>query len=613
MSNFGDILQEYFVRSYRQNSKIRAEKLRNITNRTQAEEYVAQLREKVKRTFQFPAEKCPLAPRITAVHQYDGFTVENIIIDSRPGFPVTMNLFLPPEIKGKIPATLILCGHSSEGKACTNYYYTAQTIARNGGAALVIDPIHQGERLQCKPEDDPGLCNLHNRFNSKLKAVGDHFGNWRIYDAIRGLDYLLTRPEIDPARVGVTGNSGGGTLTTLVNACENRFAAAAPSCYITRWVRNVENELPVDGEQVPPGFAADGGEMADLLLAAAPRPILILGQMDDFFDIRGTREVYQEVRRIYELLGYGDRVELFVGPCGHGLSIHNRNAVYAFYAKHLGTAPAEETESFTIPKQELLCFEDGLAKGRNIMEFIADAAQQAAANRPVLSDDELKKVLAGLLDIGEVKLPFYRQLRPVNNGEGMYNRYGIETEENILVTLKQVSDNQHFHLPQSKSAELYLPHQDAGEELKDRKVPENSQLYGLDYRGVGESMPNGCDQWKLLNFFSEYHFDYHFDSIEWLMGKSYLGGRVRDVLSTIELLWQNGTTDITLTASGIGAVPAVFAAFLSKRPVKLRLNGKVPTYLEHSTESKFVLPQSMVPEGILHITDLDDIVKRLEK
>jgi hypothetical protein len=97
------------------------------------------------------------------------------------------------------------------------------------------------------------------------------------------------------------------------------------------------------------------------------------------------------------------------------------------------------------------------------------------------------------------------------------------------------------------------------------------------------------------------------------MGKSYLGGRVRDVLSTIELLWQNGTTDITLTASGIGAVPAVFAAFLSKRPVKLRLNGKVPTYLEHSTESKFVLPQSMVPEGILHITDLDDIVKRLEK
>ena len=613
MSNFGDVLQEYFVDKYRKNNKLRAEKLRNITTREQAEKYVAQLRQKVKRTFKFPAEKCPLNPRIAAVHKYNGFSVENIIIDSRPGFPVTMNLYLPEKREGKIPATLVLCGHSSDGKGCNNYYYAAQTVARNGGAALVIDPIHQGERLQYSKEEDPGLCNLHNRFNSKQKAYGDNFGNWRVYDAVRALDYLLTRPEIDADRIGVTGNSGGGTLTTLVNAVEDRFAAAAPSCYITRWVRNVENELPVDAEQIPPGFAADGGEMADLLLAAAPRPILILGQMDDFFDVRGTREVFQEVRRIYELLGHGDRAEIFVGPCGHGLSIHNRNAIYGFYAKHLGTAPAEENESTEIPREELFCFPNGQVQGKTISEFIAEEARQAAANRPRLSDDELKTALAGLLEIGETKLPFYRQLRPKKSGELMFNRYGIESEKGILVTLKQVDTAQHFHLQKSKSAELYLPHQDAGEELAGRTVPENTLLYGLDYRGVGECMPNGCDQWNSLNFFSEYHFDYHFDSLEWLMGKSYLGGRVRDVLSAIELLWQNGTTDITLTASGIGMVPAIFAAFLSRRPVKLALDEKVPTYLEHCCERKFVLPQSMVPAGILHITDLDDLVNRLVK
>ena len=304
MAIFGDIIQEHFVREFRRNSKLRAQKLNCITTRDQAEQYIAELKEKVRKTFQFPAVKCPLNPRVTGREQFDGFILEKIVIDSRPAFPVTMNLYLPEKIDGKIPA-------------------------------LIIDPIHQGERLQCTPDKDSGLCNMHNRFNRKLKSMGDNFCNWRIYDAIRGLDYLLTRPEIDPDRIGVAGNSGGGTMTTLVNACEERFAAAAPSCYITRWQRNVENELPVDAEQIPPAFAANGGEMADLLLAAAPRPLLILGQKDDFFDIRGTSEVYQEVRRIYELLGYADRVRFFAGPCGHGLSIHNRNEIYKFYAEYL--------------------------------------------------------------------------------------------------------------------------------------------------------------------------------------------------------------------------------------------------------------------------------------
>lgn len=77
-------------------------------------------------------------------------------------------------------------------------------------------------------------------------------GAWRAWDAVRGLDYLLSRPEVDTTRVGLTGNSGGGTMTTFVNALEDRLTMAAPSCYITTWVHNVENELPADSEQMPP-------------------------------------------------------------------------------------------------------------------------------------------------------------------------------------------------------------------------------------------------------------------------------------------------------------------------------------------------------------------------
>ena len=615
MAIFGSMLQEHFVNLYRQNSAVRSAKLRDITTRSQAEEYVKQLQAKVRKTFQFPSDKCPLNPRITGKVVHPGYVIEKIIIDSRPGFPMTMNLYLPEKFEGKIPANLILSGHSPEGKFASYNYQVAQTIALHGGAALVIDPAQQGERHQYKKETAPALCPAHNHFNRKLKAIGDNFANWRVYDAIRAVDYLLTRPEINSERIAVSGLSGGGTLTALLNAVDSRLCAAAPACYITRWVRNVENELPVDGEQILPGFAADGGDMADLLLAAAPRPVLIIGQQDDFFDIRGTREVYQEVRDFYELLGCADRVRLFVGPFNHSLCPGGRNAIYDFYAKYLDLKAGTEPELPEVTQEETFCLEDGTVYNkpfnRTIHKLIAEQARETAANRPALSDEELKQKLRKLLGLGEITVPYYRQLRPRSNGEKMFNRYGVETGEDILVVLKSVEKDQHFHLQKSDAVEIYIPHQDSETELANREIDDSCMLYGLDYRGIGETMPNGCDQWEHLNFFSEYHFDYHCDSLDWLMGNSMLGGRVYDILSVIELFRQNGTKDITLSASGIGMVPAIFAAFLCEHPVKLVLQDKLTTYLENSCAVNDTLPQSMIPEGILKLTDLDDIMNRL--
>ena len=616
MSNFGNMLQEHFVTAFRENSAVRTERLRKITTRQQAEEYVAGLREKVRRTYSFPAEKCPLRPRISTVRNYPGFSVENIIIDSRPDFPVTMSLFLPEKFSGKLPVMIVLCGHAESGKGYEPYYTLARTMALNGGAGLIVDPIHQGERVQYPPEEDPWLCNLHNRFNCKLKACNDNFGNWRVYDVIRCLDYLFTRQEIDPEKIGVSGTSGGGTLTTLAAACDERISLLTPSSYITRWRINVENELPIDGEQIPPGFAADGGEMSDLLLAAAPTPVLIHGQEDDFFDIRGTREAYEEIRYIYELLGYGDRVKLFIAPGSHGLYRDSRNAITEFYAEHFGISPAPEKDLPALPQEELFCIPDGTMLDKTsykfVMDLIEDNARKIASERPVLSDEELKQKLRKLLQIDTVSLPSYRQLRPSRAGDKFFNRYALEVEKDILVTLKSVDTQMHYSIQPVPAAELYIPHQDTASELKDRNLSPERLLYGLDYRGVGESMPESCDQWEELNFFSEYHFDYHYDSLYWLLGKSMTGKRVKDILSAIELLYCNGTTDILLSASGIGMIPAIFAAFLSGHPVKLKLFDKVTTYLDNCLSCKALLPQSMVPEGILTITDLDDILNRLD-
>ncbi|UKI29740.1 MAG: acetylxylan esterase [Lentisphaeria bacterium] len=308
MSKFGNVVQEFYVERFHANMAERAGRLRGVTEPGQARAYIDDARRRVRKSFQLPEHSGEPAARITGRLRGNGFTVEKLLYESRPGLLVSANYYLPEKISGRHPAVLFLCGHSGTGKAGDTYQMAAQALALCGFAVLIPDPVGQGERGQF--HGIPGAEALsrnctheHNMYGKQLLLTGEFFGTWRVFDAVRALDWLLARPEVDATRVGVTGNSGGGTLTTYVNALDDRITMAAPCCYITRWWRHVENELPVDAEQTPPGLAAAGGEMADMLFAAAPRPLLICGQRDDFFDPRGTLECYDELRRVYRILG----------------------------------------------------------------------------------------------------------------------------------------------------------------------------------------------------------------------------------------------------------------------------------------------------------------------
>ncbi len=141
---------------------------------------------------------------------------------------------------------------------------------------LIIDPISQGERIQFRAADLrrasrcprggctrrrrrslPGLCDGHNLMGNQLALLGDFFGSWRVWDAIRAVDYLVSRPDVDPGRIGVTGNSGGGTLSAYLTALEPRLSMAAPGCFICSYGANLENENPTDAEQNPPGILGE--------------------------------------------------------------------------------------------------------------------------------------------------------------------------------------------------------------------------------------------------------------------------------------------------------------------------------------------------------------------
>jgi len=183
----------------------------------------------------FP-KKTPLNARIVGTLDRDGYRLEKVIYESRPNHHVTASLYIPTTGKPPYPAVLVPCGHSGNGKAYTEYQKVPILMARHGMVALCYDPFGQGERYQILDPNGKrtaGPCTEHTLADIGARLVGWGAASYRIWDGIRSIDYLVSRPEVDPKRIGCTGNSGGGTMTSYLMATDERIWAAAPSGYIT--------------------------------------------------------------------------------------------------------------------------------------------------------------------------------------------------------------------------------------------------------------------------------------------------------------------------------------------------------------------------------------------
>lgn len=337
----------------------------------------------------FP-ERTPLNARVVGSERRDGYRVERVLYESQPNHHVTAVLYLP-EGKPPFPGVLVPCGHSANGKAAEAYQRACILMAKNGLAVLCYDPIGQGERLQLLGKDGkpaiPGSTSEHTMTGVGALLVGRNTATYRIWDGIRSLDYLASRPEVDPKRLGCTGNSGGGTLTAYLMALDDRIQVAAPSCYITTLERLFATIGPQDAEQNITGQVAFGMEHADYVTMRAPRPTLVCVATRDFFDIQGAWTTFREAKLLYGLLGHGERVDLFEYNDTHGFSRPRREAAMRWMRRwllHQDDAPSEG--EFPIAKDpELQCTRTGQVledfKGRSVFDLNAERARELAAAR----------------------------------------------------------------------------------------------------------------------------------------------------------------------------------------------------------------------------------------
>jgi len=278
----------------------------------------------------------PLHARVTGYLEADGYTIEKVLFESLPGFFVTADVYRPDQ-PGRYPAVLLQSGHTQEGKP--EPQRLAANLASKGFVALAFDPIGQGEREQTY---DPQLQGPaagwsvpeHIQAGAQSLLIGEAVGRYFIWDAMRALDYLVNRPDVDSTRIGAAGCSGGGALTMFIGALDPRVKAVAPACFANSYRLLFSGPDP-DSEMSFPSFLARGLDAADFVELSAPVPWLIQATKDDYFTPAGAQLVYQEAQRWYRLYGAKDKVRFFVGPGPHGTPLVSREAVYEWMIRWL--------------------------------------------------------------------------------------------------------------------------------------------------------------------------------------------------------------------------------------------------------------------------------------
>jgi len=305
----------------------------------------------------FP-EKTPLNPQILRKIEKEFYTVEHLVYESQPGFHVTASLFLPdrPEIESH-PVIMFLSGHQLTTYRGASSQLRILNLVKKGFAVLALDPVGQGERLEYYDEETGSTVlgsttREHSYPGVQAFITGKSQAYHMIWDGIRAIDYLETRPEIDTERIGVTGGSGGGTQTTYIAAVDDRVYASAPGNYITSFKRLIESIGPQDAEQNFIGGIENQIEHADLLSVRAPKPTLIYATSRDFFSIQGTDETYQEVSRLYEAYDSSENIKLIVDDAGHASTLKNREAMYAFFQEHLNQSGDSSEEDIELLSED---------------------------------------------------------------------------------------------------------------------------------------------------------------------------------------------------------------------------------------------------------------------
>jgi dienelactone hydrolase len=588
--------------------------------------------------------RTPLRARVTGTVPQAGFRVEKVIYESTPHHHVTANLYVPTGT-GKRPAALLFCGHEQTSKATPSYQLTARLLARNGVVVLVIDPVSQGERMQLTDASGKSLTRggttEHTLLNAQATLLGTSLPAEQLWDNVRGLDYLLTRPEVDAARVGCLGNSGGATQTAYFMAYDDRVQVAALCSYVAAGERNLTLTGPADGCVMLPGAGAAGLDLADWPLMFAPKPLLLLTGRYDFVDQTDMEATYADTHRAYAALGQPAQADIFTYDDGHGISAPKRAAAVAWFRRWLGASGPfvfEGTDQ-PLPEAALRCTATGQVNTAFKDEITLAAthlaeAQRLAAARPAYAPEALAQVVRLRLGMRPAQV---RVALSLEWGDSVRLPNGSTLRSLLLRRPGEPPLPTRLLLPQREAARrlvLWLPGQGLATVLRDSAARlaayqrQGTAVLLADLRGLGETAD--------LSAFNDpkyYNRQYRPAMLALHTGRPLLAQQLTDIGTLLRFLrddmyYQSHAAHrwprlpLLLRADGAAALAALHAAVLSPQlltglvdaiapPGQVQVSGGPPSfqyYLENPTAKD---AYSDVLPGVLRAYDVPDLRRAL--
>lgn len=511
----------------------------------------------------FP-ERTPLNPEIVERIDGDGYRIEKIIFESQPRHYVTALLFLP-DTEPPYPGVLVPCGHSANGKAYDGYQRACILLARHGMAALIYDPIDQGERYQILDSElKPRIGGTAGHTMTGVGSIllGRNTVTYRIWDGVRALDYLTSRPEIDTERIGCTGNSGGGTMTSFLMAVDERIKVAAPSCYLS----TLQMVPPQDAEQNVHAQFSVGMDHADFIHMRAPWPTLICAATRDFFPIEGTWKTFREAKRFYTRLGYPHRVEIAEANEEHGFTRPLRQAAVQWMKRWLvgvdqyivepeDLEPLSEEKAQCAPNGQVMSMADARSVydlNRELEDTLADQRETLWENATPESARKSVREISKVREANALPRPRVEQIEFSETEGASLTKLIIRPEEGI--TLPAV-------LIEPKGAEgapvLYL-HDQGNAMLAEDPGLRNRITLAVDLRGIGETRHDEDVRGDLKAFGANWRNIFR----AYMLGKPYLAMRCEDILVSARWLAERAGEPVELRAFGELGPPALHAAFL---------------------------------------------------
>jgi dienelactone hydrolase len=417
------------------------------------DERISRVQAGLLRSFgRIPAVDCPLEPNVLGTLVRPGYAIERLTFQSRPGVHVTANLYRPDPLRDPSPAVVSVHGHWPWARMDPHVQPRCIGLARLGYVVLAVDAFGSGERAI-----EPGPGTYHGALvGAALWPVGTPLLGLQVYDNRRAVDYLLSRPEVDPKRLAITGASGGGNQSLYAGATDERLAAVVPVCGIGTYDSYLETACCVC--EVNAGgatYAATG----DLLAMIAPRAVLVISATRDAvqFSVGEAAKSVAHARERFRLLGRQAAIRLTAIESGHDYNQPMREAMYGWlelWLRGRGAGdPVREPELKLEEIETLRCFAAGTPRPRTIVtvpEFARREGMARLAALPKAPDHveqwkaEAERMRSGLRDQVLGGFPNRAPLQTQRTGPPDQVLVSITTERDVLST-GILSTNKHHH------------------------------------------------------------------------------------------------------------------------------------------------------------------------